>query len=86
MKKVMKDPKEIRAIWRKLELKNLENEFKSKSINELINKLTKHKKNEIKELEESNLDSYPPYHKDYIEGYIEGIRRCIDILYINKTK
>ena len=82
----MKDPKEIKAIIRKLELKDLENEFKAKSLDELINKLTKHKKIEIKELEKTDLDCNPPYYQDYKEGYIEGITKCIDILYINKTK
>ena len=73
-------------MYEKLNKYFLEKDFKSKNINELIDKLTKHKKNEIKELEETDLDCHPPYYQDYQEGYIEGIRKCIDILYINKTK
>ena len=84
--KIIKNPKEIRAIIRKLELKDIEEKFKSKNINELIDKLTKHKKFEIKELEEINLSCHPPYYQDYKEGYIEALRKCIDILKVYKTK
>jgi hypothetical protein len=73
-------------MYEKLNKYVLEKDFKSKNINDLIDKLTKHKKNEIKELEEIDLVSYPPYHKDYIEGYIEGLTKCIDILNFNKSR
>ena len=85
MKTIIKDKSRIRQVLEKLEQQQLEREFKSKNISDLVKKLKKHKNEEIRELENENLDSHHPCYKDYKEGYIEGIKKCIDILNLNKS-
>tara|TARA_B100001939_G_C16639016_1_gene486767 strand:+ start:202 stop:462 length:261 start_codon:yes stop_codon:yes gene_type:complete len=85
MKTIIKDKSRIRQVLEKLEQRQLEREFKSKNISDLIKKIKKHKNEEIRELEKENLDEHHPSYKDYKEGYIEGIKKCIDILNINNS-
>ncbi len=85
MRKIITDRKQIMTITEKLNKIMLEKEFRSKDIPDLIKKLKKHKTKEIKDLKNEDLNSCPPYHKHLVNGYIEGLTKCIDILNLNKS-
>ena len=85
MKQIITDRKQIMRITERLNKLMLEKEFRSKNISDLIKKLKKHKTKEIKDLKKEDLNSCPPYHKEYVNGYIEGLTKCIDVLTLNKT-
>jgi len=85
MKTIIKEKSRIREVIEKIEQRELEKKFKSKNILDLIEKINNHRNKEIKDLKKEDLNWHPPYYKDYKEGYIEGIKKCIDILNINKS-
>ncbi len=85
MKAILKEKSRIRKVIEKLEQQQLEKEFKSKNILDLIEKINNHKNKEKEDLKKEDLNWHPPYYKDYKEGYIKGIKKCIDILNLNKS-